>query len=678
MATDTERLVLQLEAQTRSFEKALQHAAGEADRAARRIERRFAEQNAHVIRGFQRFQGQATGIIAAIGVGALVRDVVTLGDKWTRTGNALATAGVEASQLAAVQDVIADIAIRTNTELESTAGLFSRLFRASGDLGANMEQVLTATELVNKALSGAGQSERASVVTQFGQGLSSGRFQGDELRSVLENSRPIAEAIAREFDTTIGNLRELGKQGELAADRVLRAVLNAAPEIEAAFARTNVTVADSFTRLETQMARYVGTNETTSGSTRALAQLIQFVSENFEALADATVIAATVLAGSFAGLAVARASQALIALAANTGRARVAFSAFFGGVAGFAITALGGALAYAAVQSNLFANSAEAAARANDTLYNALNVLANLEPVTEDQAETVADLATATRDVAEMSERAATAIDQLSTSSGDAAEPLSTQERLTRALAQAQLEQARATLEQARAAQIARIETIQRDAFLNRFGAGFMGRRDEPGSPFELTDEERDDIAERQRLIGDFNAGLQAIDESRARLRDGALDGSNRPPDLEDPNTAGARQTIADLQRQAQLALARLHHEEQRVRELEDAEAIEKRTAAYIASNLSATEARATAEAEVGAERQAMNVEAQRSFDLSQLQHDIDLQRLQNNVGLADAMSDQLDIARQTREIAEQQKISEESAAEIARQRVEERRAALN
>ena len=70
---------------------------------------------------------------------------------------------------------------------------------------------------------------------QLGQALASGKLQGDELRSLLENMPVLAQALARELGVGIGQLREMGAAGQLTADRVFPALLAASEKINGEF-----------------------------------------------------------------------------------------------------------------------------------------------------------------------------------------------------------------------------------------------------------------------------------------------------------------------------------------------------------------------------------------------------------------------------------------------------------
>lgn len=69
MATDLERLVVQLEANVRNYERAMERAKAETDRTSRRIEREFAGMNRKLGQNFQAMSRVAVGALGAIGIG---------------------------------------------------------------------------------------------------------------------------------------------------------------------------------------------------------------------------------------------------------------------------------------------------------------------------------------------------------------------------------------------------------------------------------------------------------------------------------------------------------------------------------------------------------------------------------------------------------------------------------
>lgn len=673
MATaDTDRMILELSAQMRSFEKAMIDAAGNADRAAQRIERRFDAMNRKVTQDFNRFTDGVRTALATIGVGALAHEVVELGDTWTQVGNRLAFAGVSASRLATVQQVVANIASETRNDLDATADLFARMYRSSQDLGASLTQVARVTEIVSKALAGAAQSERQGAVRQLGQALGSGRLQGDELRSILENSRPLADAIAREFNTNVGNLRKLGQAGVLESRRVFHAIEAAGDQIDASFARTQLTVADSFTRLRTEAARFIGTNAQTSASVHGLSGLINFVADNFKTLADAVVITATVLGGALAGQAIARAITALTQLEFSVASTKRAL-AFFGGPLGILLTTAGVALAYVATQTDLLTTSAQALDRASNSSYSALQKIASLSDDLHTLAEEGGNAADNTSAIATAGRDAQTALDQLATSSGNATERLSGQAEITASLAAIERQRTIDTLAQAVADERAAIAAIRRNAVLRGLQETLHGRgptHELALGNFGVTPDEQRQIDESNRLIALFERARTAASGLDLSAWQQLFEMRQQGADADTTSAAATRHQLRDLEAQAAISLARLQHDSRRLQILEDSADIEKRSTAYVAAGVSATEALTRATAEVTAERKASNIEARRNYEISRLQDESEIARTLNQQSLLDKLQDELEIRRRTRDLVDQMAMSEANARALAEEQV--------
>ena len=101
-------------------------------------------------------------------------------------------------------------------------------------------------ETLNKALtvSGSTGEENKRALLQLSQALSSGVLQGDELRSIREQAPYLAKVLAeglgkiddKFIGTTIGDLKELGAEGKLTSDVVIRAFEAMQNEVDATFA----------------------------------------------------------------------------------------------------------------------------------------------------------------------------------------------------------------------------------------------------------------------------------------------------------------------------------------------------------------------------------------------------------------------------------------------------------
>ena len=136
----------------------------------------------------------------------------------------------------------------SRSDLSDTTTLINRIMM-SGVYGKEAGSLGSATrmaETLNKALvvGGGTAEENKRALIQLSQGLSSGVLQGDELRSIREQAPYLASVLAeglnkiddRFIGTTVGDLKELGAQGELTSDVVIRALEAMQDQVDATFA----------------------------------------------------------------------------------------------------------------------------------------------------------------------------------------------------------------------------------------------------------------------------------------------------------------------------------------------------------------------------------------------------------------------------------------------------------
>ncbi|MDR5008308.1 tape measure protein [Agrobacterium fabacearum] len=377
MATDLERLVVQLSADVKGYQNALNRAQGITNRQARAIESRFEKMNSNINSSFR---GMLTGSVAGIGAALGTREIAQYADAWTEAGNkinaAATSAGVQARSLSQLKDG----ANEARTAFGDYVDLYARLIRSASGVAQSEQEIATATDIVSKAFKAGGASaqEQAAGILQLGQALGSGVLQGDELRSLRENAPILAQAIADEFKTTIAGLKQLGADGELVSVRVFKAILNAQKPIEAQFKATNATIADSFTRLNNEFTAYIGLADSSNGASAKLVEALNALANNFSQTADAVVAFSAVLIGAFTGRAIAGAVVGLGQAVASLGAFLAALRAGTVTAAAFS-SALGpvGLLAGAAATAIFLmydANTdAERAAKAHGNAVNELN-----------------------------------------------------------------------------------------------------------------------------------------------------------------------------------------------------------------------------------------------------------------------------------------------------------------
>lgn len=310
MATDAEKLVIVLEAQSLKLQNELVRTNRLIDRFAAQTERRFVQMNARNAASFEKLNSSVRnslgGLQSILGplIGTLgVREIIRFSDAWTEAGNKIAAAAQVSGQQARSLDELKDSANGARQEFTDYVDLYARLLRVSPNVAATELEVAKATDIVAKSLKAGGASaqEQAAALIQLGQAIGSGFLQGDELRSLRENAPLLAKAIAEEFGVTIGELKALGAEGKITSDRVFKAILKGGADIEAAFNATQSTIKDAFTRINNEFTAYIGTAGQATGVTQGLIDALNYVAEHFAELAPVVANFAAILAGAFAG-----------------------------------------------------------------------------------------------------------------------------------------------------------------------------------------------------------------------------------------------------------------------------------------------------------------------------------------------------------------------------------------
>lgn len=204
------------------------------------------------------------GTLVGLATAGAARELLQLADASTRINNRLNLLTNNQQITNALFNDLADVAARTRSAIEPTVDLFSRLQRSTQDLGLTTNELLGLTTSVNQAFQiyGNTAAEAEAATIQFAQGLAAGALRGDELRSVLEQAPRLAQALVDGINetgalgegirVTIGDLRELGRQGVLTADIITEALATQADVLDSEFRRTLPTIEQSFINLRNQ------------------------------------------------------------------------------------------------------------------------------------------------------------------------------------------------------------------------------------------------------------------------------------------------------------------------------------------------------------------------------------------------------------------------------------------
>jgi tape measure domain-containing protein len=217
--------------------------------------------------------------LAAIGASAIAAGsgIARAGDQATAS---LARLGAATGSIGAAEKAyqsLFELSQKTGVAVSESAGAFGRFAVAARDIGATQAQVLSLVQTIQQAgiVAGTSTQETASATMQLGQALASGKFQGDELRSVMENMPPLAAGLARELGVGVGELRKLGSEGKLTTDVVFPALLRLGQSINVEFEKMPVTMARSFSILGEAMTRFAADLDRALGLSQGIARAAQ-------------------------------------------------------------------------------------------------------------------------------------------------------------------------------------------------------------------------------------------------------------------------------------------------------------------------------------------------------------------------------------------------------------------
>jgi tape measure domain-containing protein len=244
------------------------------------------------------------GVLGGLALGSLVSEYVKLADTFTSIVSRLKLVSNNAKELVTTEQQLLEMSNRTRSSLEDNANLYLKLAQQAGSLGIEQKSLLPTIETVNQliAISGVTATEAKAGLMQFSQGLASNRFQGDELRSVLENLPALGQAIAKGLGVTTAGLRDMGEKGQLSAKLILDAISKQAPEIQKQFASIVPTVGGALQVMKNNVLQLVGVWDQLMHSSGTLAQAILVVANNLGTIARAIAFATTVTAAFYAAL----------------------------------------------------------------------------------------------------------------------------------------------------------------------------------------------------------------------------------------------------------------------------------------------------------------------------------------------------------------------------------------
>ncbi|EMH2077405.1 tape measure protein [Citrobacter freundii] len=243
--------------------------------------------------------GVAKGLLAALSV----QQVSSYADAWTELNNKVANSVRTGETQAQVMQRIFDVSQATQSSLNGTATLYSRLERGTRTYNTSAEDLVRLTTIINQgfAVSGATAQEAENAIIQLSQGIASGVLRGEEFNSVSEQGSRLMVALADSMSVSIGQLRAMAAQGKLTTDVVVKGLLSQGDVIGKEFANTTVSISKGLLIAGNNVTKFFGENSTVKSFAAGFRDSVITMSENLEALSGALIIVAGIMGSRYVG-----------------------------------------------------------------------------------------------------------------------------------------------------------------------------------------------------------------------------------------------------------------------------------------------------------------------------------------------------------------------------------------
>lgn len=188
-------------------------------------------------------QSKIMQLVASVGVAFGAKQIIGLSDTMVSTTARLNLMNDGLQTTGELQDKIYASAERARGSYIDTANVVGKLGILAGAAFSGNDEQIYFVEQMNKQfkIGGSSITEQTSAMYQLTQAMASGRLQGDEFRSIMENAPMLAQAISKEMGISVGELRVMSAEGEITAEIIKNALFSAADETNAAFAKLPLT-----------------------------------------------------------------------------------------------------------------------------------------------------------------------------------------------------------------------------------------------------------------------------------------------------------------------------------------------------------------------------------------------------------------------------------------------------
>lgn len=153
-----------------------------------------------------------------------------------------------------LQNMIFQSAQRSRAVYSDTANVVAKLGTLAKGSFSNNDEMVAFAEQMNKQfkIGGASIQEQTAGMYQLTQAMASGKLQGDEFRSIMENAPLLAQAIATYTGKSMGELRKMSSEGQITAGIIKKALFSTAEDTEERFSKIPRTIGEIWISIKNQ------------------------------------------------------------------------------------------------------------------------------------------------------------------------------------------------------------------------------------------------------------------------------------------------------------------------------------------------------------------------------------------------------------------------------------------
>ena len=159
-------------------------------------------------------------------------------------------------QAIALNEQIYQSALRARGPYDVMADSVSKIAMTAKEAFPDPRTVVPFMENIQKLfnIGGTDIERQKDALLQLTQALGSGKLQGDELRSIAEAAPLIEKYIADYMGVSMGEIKQLGADGEITAEIIKNAILGATDEINKQFETIPMKWEDIWTNIQSRIS----------------------------------------------------------------------------------------------------------------------------------------------------------------------------------------------------------------------------------------------------------------------------------------------------------------------------------------------------------------------------------------------------------------------------------------